>query len=61
LAFKAVELQAQGGGVETAKRDLLPSLHGREIMTALSLSEGKTLLTGSEDTTFKVLRVGPDG
>ena len=43
-------------------QDLLPSVHGREIMAVLGLAGGKTILTGSEDTTFKVLRVaGQEG
>ena len=42
------------------KHDLLPSLHGREIMAALALNKGRILLTGSEDTTFKVLDIEND-
>ena len=40
-----------------AKVDLLESIHGREIMSVLGLEKGKTLITGSEDTTFKVLNI----
>ena len=40
-----------------AKVDLLKSIHGREIMSVMGLDKGKTLLTGSEDTTFKVLHI----
>ena len=54
MAFKSGD---SAGTSSSAKIDLLPSLHGREIMTALSLSQGRVLLTGSEDTTFKVLQV----
>ena len=40
-----------------AKYDLTQSIHGREIMQVIGLNKGTTLITGSEDTTFKVLRV----
>ena len=40
-----------------AKYDLLPSIHGREILQVMGLKKGEFLITGSEDTTFKVLRV----
>lgn len=54
LAFKSGDSDSAD---LSAKVDLMPSLHGREILSALSLSGGRVLLTGSEDTTFKVLRV----
>ena len=38
----------------------MPSIHGREIMTAIGLEKGRYLITGSEDTTFKVLKVLSD-
>ena len=40
-----------------AKYDLTQSIHGREIMQVIGLNKGKTLITGCEDTTFKVLKV----
>ena len=69
LAFKRAAGK-NGGGEDNlddedsrvvVKQDVLPSIHGREIMCVLGLQGGSTLLTGSEDTTFKVLKVGPDG
>ena len=54
VAFKSGD---ESNAIQSAKTDLLPSLHGREIMASLSLSNGSILITGSEDTTFKVLKV----
>lgn len=64
LAFKSPsqsDHDHQIEGKDQTKTDLLPSLHGREIMTAIGLAKGKTIVTGSEDTTFKVLQVHPSG
>ena len=57
LAFKASE----SASCIIQKQDLLPSLHGRELMAILGLNGGKTILTGSEDTTFKVIKVANGG
>jgi len=43
--------------ITTAGFTLQDPLHGREILSTLALDKGKVILTGSEDTTFKVLAV----
>ena len=57
LAFKTKEDNSPEKQEDPkARHDLLPSIHGREIMACLGLSKGQFLITGSEDTTFKVLK-----
>ena len=40
--------------------NLIPPIHGREILSVLGLNKGKTILVGSEDTTFKLFRRNTD-
>lgn len=55
LAFKAPRITNRSSSA--IKQNLLPSVHGREIMAVLGLARGTAVITGSEDTTFKVLRL----